>query len=100
MPGGLYPPLSISQSWPTPNYQDAVTQGTALIDLAIALYAIAFVTVVARLWARVVVTYDVGLDDVLVVVAMARAGYRSSAGFLKLILLDSFDRPCDCNWFR
>ena len=79
MPGGLYPPLSISQSWPTPNYNDPVTQGTALIDIAIALYAIAFVTVLARLWGRLVVTYDVGLDDVLVVVAMVRAGYQSSA---------------------
>jgi hypothetical protein len=76
MPGGLYPPLSISQSWPAPNYDDPVTQGTALIELTITLYAIALITVLARLWARVVVTYDVGLDDVLVVVAMARAGYQ------------------------
>ena len=76
MPGGPYPPLSISQSWPTPNYNDPITQGTALIDLTIILYAIAFIIVLARLWARVVVTYDVGLDDVLVVVAMVCAGYQ------------------------
>lgn len=76
MPGGLFPPLSISQSWPAPNYNDPVTQGTALIDLAIVLYAIALITILARLWARVVVRYDVGLDDVLVVVAMVRAGYQ------------------------
>jgi hypothetical protein len=74
MPGGLFPPLSISQSWPAPNYNDPINRGTALIDLTIILYAIAFITVLARLWARVVVTYDVGLDDVLVVVAMACAG--------------------------
>jgi hypothetical protein len=76
MSGGLYPPLSISQSWPEPNYNDPITRGTALIDLTIILYAIAFIIVLARLWARVVVTYDVGLDDVLIVVAMVCAGYQ------------------------
>lgn len=77
MPGGLYPPLSIHQTWPAPNYNDPVTQGTALIDITIALYAVTLVTVLARLWARVVTTYDVGLDDVLVVFAMVRTAYQS-----------------------
>jgi hypothetical protein len=74
MSGGLYPPLSISQSWPAPNYNDPITRGTALIDVTIILYAIVFITVLARLWARVAVTYDVGLDDILVVVAMVCSG--------------------------
>jgi len=63
----------MSQAWPAPNYNDPVTRGPALVDLAIVLYAIAFITVLARLWARLVVKFNVGLDDILVVVAMACA---------------------------
>jgi Na+/phosphate symporter len=72
MPGGSHPPLSVILSWPTPNYVDPVTRGWGDVILCVVLYALALFTVVARLWARLIIKHNAGLDDVMIVIAMVQ----------------------------
>jgi hypothetical protein len=63
---------SVIESWPTPNYTNPVTRGTALYVIAIILSVVSVLIVAARLWARLVIVRKPGLDDGLVVVALVR----------------------------
>ena len=68
--GGLHPPLNVIISWPNSNYINPATRdwtGPIILLTAIALSTMVFVM---RIWARLVVGRNFGLDDVLISLAM------------------------------
>ena len=72
MPGGLYPPLSVIESWPQPNYINPVQRDWTVPVILIVLFFITLLIVCARLWARLIVGRNAGLDDLLIALAMVR----------------------------
>lgn len=70
MPGGIHPPWSVIATWPEGNYEHPVTRGLSLVVVTITLYAVAVVAVVARLWARLMMQRNAGLDDLLIVFSL------------------------------
>jgi len=68
--GGLHPPPEVLLSWPNPNYVDPQERGwEAPVILAIVL-GITFLVYTARMWARLVISKNAGMDDLLMSVAM------------------------------
>lgn len=72
MPGGLHPPLAVIASWPKPNFVDPEVRGNGLLVGSVILVTSAFLVVCGRLWSRLVILHQGGIDDVLIVVAMVR----------------------------
>ncbi|MCJ1232522.1 hypothetical protein MMC14_000475 [Varicellaria rhodocarpa] len=70
MPGGLHPPQSVIDTWPTPNYINPVTRGYGLLALTVILFIVTPSIVGARLWARIIILRKPGLDDVLICFAL------------------------------
>jgi hypothetical protein len=64
------PPVEVLLTWPTPNYQDPVTRGPALVIVNVILIALVMLTVAARLYTRLVIKRWFGLDDVFILVAL------------------------------
>jgi len=68
--GGLHPPPEVMMVWPTPNRIDPEERGwEAPISLVIVL-GITFLVYAARMWARIVIAKNVGVDDLLMSIAM------------------------------
>jgi hypothetical protein len=77
------PPADVLLSWPTPNYENPVTRGSALIIINAIFVSIAVITVVLRLYTRTVIKRWFGVDDVFIIVALVGTNpgflhYRSS----------------------
>jgi hypothetical protein len=70
MPGGIHPPPLVILNWPAPNYINPETHGYQLVVTSIVLGTLAVATVVARLYARVVLLGNPGWDDYLIVIAL------------------------------
>jgi hypothetical protein len=66
MPGGLHPPLSVISSW-RPNYTHPETRGWGIVVLVSVLLALCYVVVFMRIWARLRLAKNSGLDDALIV---------------------------------
>ena len=65
-----HPPLDVILSWPKPNYISPETRGHSLLAVNVTFLVIAFIAVVARLWARLRIVKSPGLDDLLITIAM------------------------------
>lgn len=65
------PPPSVIASWPTPNYVNPVSRGPALLIVELTIGSIAIVTLLARLYVRIFKVNKSGLDDWLMLAAMA-----------------------------
>lgn len=70
MPGGTVAPWSVVESWPESNYAHPVKKGDALTVLCIVLAPLTTVAVALRLWCRVVVIKQLGLDDLLIILGL------------------------------
>lgn len=70
MPGGLHPPPGALADWPKPNYVNPVTRGWAAPIILIIFLCITVAVVGARFWARLVISKNGGVDDILVAIAM------------------------------
>ncbi|KAF2194653.1 hypothetical protein K469DRAFT_686649 [Zopfia rhizophila CBS 207.26] len=68
--GGLHPPSSVIASWPAPNYENPTTRGWTGPILLIAILALTLTVHAARMWARIKVAKNAGLDDLLMSIAM------------------------------
>lgn len=68
--GGLYPPSSVIASWPAPNYVNPETRTWAGPIVLIVIASITTAVYVARMWARLFIAKNAGLDDLLMTVAM------------------------------
>jgi hypothetical protein len=72
MPGGFHPPLSVILSWPPPNYTDPIGKGPQLLVVTIIFGILSVFFVVARLWSRIKVQKNAGLDDLCITLALVR----------------------------
>ena len=70
MPGGIHPPLEVMATWPTPNYRHAVTRPQTMPILACVLGPITICLLLARLWVRICMQKNAGMDDWLMVAAL------------------------------
>ncbi|KAI4681155.1 uncharacterized protein J4E88_005662 [Alternaria novae-zelandiae] len=68
--GGLHPPPEVLLSWPKPNYVDPEERGWGPPILLMVVLGITFLVYCARMWARLVISKNFGLDDILVSMAM------------------------------
>jgi hypothetical protein len=68
--GGLTPPYDVVLSWPTPNYENPESRGWAAPIILIIVAVITTMVFIARMWARVVISKNAGLDDWLMTAAM------------------------------
>lgn len=68
--GGLTPPSDVVLSWPAPNYVNPDTHGDAGPILVIIFLALSIITYLARMWARVALSKNAGLDDWIMTAAM------------------------------
>lgn len=64
------PPVDILLSWPTPNYDNPVTRGPALVIVNSIFISLAVITVVARIYTRIVIKRWFGIDDVFILLAL------------------------------
>ncbi|KAK3113861.1 hypothetical protein LTR53_008436 [Teratosphaeriaceae sp. CCFEE 6253] len=64
------PPLPVLLTWPTPNYDDPVTHGPALLIVNIVCISLVIAAVLGRLWSRLVVKQWFGVDDSLILLAL------------------------------
>lgn len=65
-----FPPPTIAESWPTPNYIDPPTRGHGVLIVNVVCLALAFLIVSLRLYTRIWITCSAGVDDVLIVVGL------------------------------
>jgi hypothetical protein len=68
--GGLHPPPEVLLSWPTPNTVNPDNRGWGGSIVIIVVLAITTIVYVARIWARLAIGKNFGLDDTLITVAM------------------------------
>jgi hypothetical protein len=89
MPGGLTPPLSVIESWPTANLTNPELRSDAYFIIIITFLSLSTVVVFARLWARGVIQRSLALDDYLIFVALmctASMGVSSCLGMRSSVL--------------
>ncbi|KAM0717728.1 hypothetical protein Q7P37_007580 [Cladosporium fusiforme] len=75
-------PLTIYAAWPNPNYEDPVTRGDALLIINIIFIILVTLSIVVRLYSRVMVKCQSGMDDVMIVLA-----YIFTVGLTAAVLL-------------
>jgi hypothetical protein len=69
MPGGIDPTLAIILTWPVPSAHP-VTRSWLFPVIILVVYAIAVAVFSARLWSRLVLRGNRGLDDLFITIAM------------------------------
>ncbi|XP_014557341.1 hypothetical protein COCVIDRAFT_37248 [Bipolaris victoriae FI3] len=70
MPGGLHPPLEVSQNWPAPNFVNPELRSDAIIILAYILGPLSVCFCLVRLWVRVYHQKSAGVDDWLMLASI------------------------------
>ncbi|KAJ5833717.1 hypothetical protein N7474_002028 [Penicillium riverlandense] len=65
------PPMSVLETWPTPNYIDPPTRGHGVLVVNVVCISLAFLVVLLRIFTRLRITCSAGVDDVLVVIGLA-----------------------------
>ena len=68
--GGLHPPPEVLLSWPKPNYVDPEERGWGTPIVLMVFLGISFLVFCARMWARLAISKNTGLDDILVSIAI------------------------------
>jgi len=71
MPGGIRPTPEILLSWPQRS-DHPERRGLVLTVTTIVLFLITLVVVLARLWARLFLQRNGGLDDIFIALTMVR----------------------------
>lgn len=75
-------PLSVYADWPNPNYSNPVTRGDALLIVNIVFIILVTLSVIVRLYSRVMVKCQSGMDDVMIILA-----YICTVGLTIAVLL-------------
>jgi hypothetical protein len=68
--GGVVAPPGVIKSWPRPNYVDPITHDWAGTVVVIVVFVLSIAVFTARIWARLVLAKNAGLDDLIISVAM------------------------------
>jgi hypothetical protein len=69
MPGGIHPSLLVEGTWPAANYVDPPRHGPGVAIIMATLTALAVLIVCLRLWVRLRMQKNGGLDDICIVAA-------------------------------
>ncbi|KAF2400162.1 integral membrane protein [Trichodelitschia bisporula] len=69
MPGGLHPPIEVLKEWAARDHSHIETRGWGLVVVTLLMSLLTFATLVARLWARLVIQRNAGLDDLIITIA-------------------------------
>jgi hypothetical protein len=64
------PPVDVLLSWPTPNYENPVTRGNALVIVNSIFIGFVVITVGLRIYTRLVIKRWFGVDDVFILLAL------------------------------
>ena len=64
------PPLSVIETWPTPNYLNPATRGGGLVAINAVFIALVLIIVSLRLFTRLKITGSFGVDDLLIGLAL------------------------------
>lgn len=75
-------PLSVFLHWPTPNYVNPITRGDALLVINIIFIILVTLSVAIRLYARMKIRSQAGIDDIMIVLA-----YVFTIGMTAVVLL-------------
>ncbi|KAF2475582.1 uncharacterized protein BDR25DRAFT_279724, partial [Lindgomyces ingoldianus] len=70
MPGGIHPPLEVIASWPAGNYIDPPTRPKAVLIVACVFGPLSLGILIVRLWVRIRIQHNTGLDDWLMLAAI------------------------------
>ena len=68
--GGIHPPSDVLLAWPKPNYINPEDRGWSSSIVLLVFVGITFLVYIARMWARLGVGKNHGLDDTIMSVAM------------------------------
>lgn len=68
--GGLHPPSEVLLSWPKPNYINPEDRGWSSSIVVLVFLAVTFFVYIARMWARLGIGKNAGLDDTIMSIAM------------------------------
>ncbi|KAJ8116664.1 hypothetical protein OPT61_g1959 [Boeremia exigua] len=68
--GGLHPPAEVMRSWPKPNYVNPEDRGWVSSIVVLIVLGITFLVYVARMWARLGLGKNAGLDDTIMSLAI------------------------------
>lgn len=68
--GGLHPPAEVLAAWPRPNYVNPEERGWEAPIVLVVMLFLTIVVFVARLWARLVVSKNAGIDDMFMGISM------------------------------
>ena len=93
---GIHPPLATIVAWGkiANPLHPSETRGWELVTLVVVLFSITLITVIARLWARIKIHHNAGLDDVVIVAAMVCSSLRGTMSITNL----KFDRSLLLYW--
>jgi hypothetical protein len=72
MPGGIQFPLEEFLKWPAGNYDNPITRPKHILILSCVLGPISVAVLFARLWVRMRMQRNAGLDDWLMLAALVR----------------------------
>jgi hypothetical protein len=72
------PPVDVLLSWPTPNYENPVTRGNALVIVNSIFIGFVVITVGLRLYTRLVIKRWFGIDDVFILLALVGSSLLTS----------------------
>jgi hypothetical protein len=75
-------PLSVFLHWPAPNYENPTTRGNALLAVNIVFITLVTLSIGIRLYSRMLVKHQSGIDDVMIVLA-----YIFTIGMTAVVLL-------------
>lgn len=68
--GGLHPPSEVMLAWPKPNHIDPEDRGWSSSIVLLVSVGITFLVYIARMWARLGLGKNHGLDDTIMSIAM------------------------------
>ncbi|OJI99032.1 hypothetical protein ASPVEDRAFT_50588 [Aspergillus versicolor CBS 583.65] len=64
------PPPEVLLTWPTPNYQDPVTRGNAVLVTSIVFVILSTIVTALRVYTRLRITCTAGLDDIMILIGL------------------------------
>jgi hypothetical protein len=70
MGGGFHPPLEVILSWPKPNYDNPESEGRQVLVINVIFSFLSIVVVSLRLFTRIWIKRQPGLDDLLITFTM------------------------------
>jgi hypothetical protein len=83
-------PLSVLETWPTPNYTNPETRGSTLVIVNAVFIALTIFVVFARLYTRCFINRWFGVDDIFIVLALVSLQFLRSLNTILITYLQRF----------